>query len=1036
MNLKKIFAGALSLAMALSTVNFSYAEPTGEFVDVGGTFVSDTAGYYARNEQPATVSYSKEQNHANDETGALKVAADTMKDNSTVIIIKKDLDSSKIEEGEAYRLTAYVYAQSRAVAEDKTSSVAYIGVDNDDWGSMWNCVTGSYISKEPYTTACSLATELKQGEWTKVSVDFIGNKDLKFLKLVFGQVQAKTDVYYIDDVTIEKRSNADDFFNSLSSGPVKRYSKTNTVDFAFSNFDVSETKNVLTAGDETDLIAYLQDNSKKTAKDVLETRTNLDLNNLTAETSDRDVAVYENGKIKAISTGNAVITFTYNNNGTKITSKLFVTVHPGNENSFVFNGKGTNYYKVTDPMNSNREVSLSYGSTLNTTIPSNKPTVTSFRMYYSGLKAKPDSSTNRWRGYAIGRMGTIFNGTSQSAIVYGDEYNDRGALIYTKFDYVNSDEKQVTIPSGNVKEKNAVNDSVNLINAGWNNIDIVTSYPSVGSYEDGYMSIEMYVNGNKIPYSGNNFNIKELKMDGTKTVGFWTFKDDSVYSLIDDLTIVSMNEDFKVSGTVPAVGEKLSTLDDIDVKFNSQAKVSDIENCATLYCGDEAVETVKVMSTDNKRLSVIPQGGLKPNTKYTLKLAADKFTDTLGATLTGTNEFTFTTNNVKVSDVIGSGYKLLNSQLDMIANGNYTLSSATSEKLADNILHASAISKKQGTAFSIAADAKFTTDSIKADKVVVEFDTKTDAVYNEGREPLRQCERWVVNAKDAKDNSSQISAIGGADYWTTNFFANYYKFMLDEKGNRVADGRDGKYKLYTYTKDNQTQTLISDPIVDRYFNIYNKGYVHVKIEYDLNNGNKEGDVTQTVTLTMEDDTVYKKTLPATAMVNGYPDVTAITSLNVIMHQLEVDIDEKTNLGAFASRDVYLKNVNMYALQNDPDSIPDAEILGVKVFDDGGDSITSAADLNDKYIGVTAAFKNNKLGDDAAYVIVAAAYDKATNKLIDVVIGKPGTVSNGITSEAEDLALDLLGFKGAAEIRVFAWNSLEGAMPLTEVNKPF
>lgn len=1027
MNFKKIFAGALSLAMALSTVNFSYAEPTGEFVEVGGTFVSDIQGFKTRNGQDAVIEFTSEMNHSEDNTGALKIKAESMP--ATDMIVAKPIDSLKLKENEAYCLTAYVYSKSRAKAENGTSSIAYIGIDDAFKGSMWNYMDGS-ISKAPYSTVCSPAVTLTDGEWQKLSVYFLGQKSMsgKKLSIAFRQVQAKTDVYYIDDVTIEKCSKADDFFNSLKSGPKTKYDKSVTADYNFRALDISETKDVLTVGESVDLIAYSQDTTKTTAAEVEASRAKADVSKITATSDDSDIADYINGKIVAKACGNTVIKFTYVDGDTKVTSNLLVTVHPGNENSYSMSDDDTSYAKFTDPLDNNNSARIAYGN-IQTTIPANTPVTASFRVYYTGVKAVNSQNPND-----LGKAGVMFNtNPTESAYVAGGRWVDR----YVEVEYRDKTGGWINA-DGTVSQLDGVSQSRNTtLTAGWNNVDIVTDYPKMGSYADNYMSVKFYINGTEVSGDwsyGNLRNLKEIKVNPNKNIAFSAF---SQITMVDDINIVSMNESLKVIATSPAAGETLSTLDDIDVKFNSLTTVSDIENCATLYQGDAVVDTVKVMSTDNKRLSVIPQGGLKPNTEYTLRLDANSFKDTLENTLTGTTEFKFTTNNVKVSDVIGSGYKLLNSQLDMIANGNYTLSSATSEKLADNTLHASAISKKQGTAFSVAADDKFTTDSIKADKVVVEFDTKTDAVYNEGREPLSQCERWVVNAKDAKDNSAQISAIGGADYWATNFFVNYYKFMLDEEGNRVADGTDGKYKLYTYIENNQTKTLISDPIVDRYFNIYNKGYVHVKIEYDLNNGNKEGDVTQTVTLTMEDGTVYKKTLPATVMVNGYPDVTAITSLNVIMNQLEVDIDDKTKLGAFASRDVYLKNVNMYALQNDPASIPDAEIKVTEILNSGLNSIQNAAGLNGQTVYVSATLTNNKLGDNAPYVLVAAAYDKATNKLIDVDIAAPGTISNTETTDVKQFELDLTSFtEGTAEIRVFAWNSLDGAVPLTEVYKPF
>lgn len=1023
MNFKKIFAGALSLAMALSAVNFSYAEPTGEFVDVGGTFVSDIQGFGTRNGQNAVIEFTSEMNHSEDNTGALKIKAESMPE--TDMIVAKPIDSLKLEENEAYCLTAYVYSESRAKAENGTSSIAYIGIDDAFKGSMWKYMDGS-ISTAPYSTVCSPAVTLTDGEWQKLSVYFLGQKSMsgKKLSIAFRQVQAKTDVYYIDDVTIEKCSKADDFFNSLTSGPKTKYDKSVTADYNFRALDISETKDVLTVGESADLIAYSQDTTKTTAAEIEASRAKADVSKITATSDDSDIADYINGKIVAKACGNTVIKFTYVDGDTKVTSNLLVTVHPGNENSYSMSDDDTSYAKFTDPLDNNNSARIAYGN-IQTTIPANTPVTASFRVYYTGVKAVNNQNPND-----LGKAGVMFNtNPTESAYVAGGRWVDRLVEVEyrdTTGGWINAD--------GTVSQVGGTSQSRSTtLTAGWNNVDIVTDYPKMGKYADNYMSVKFYINGTEVTDGwsyGNLIKLKEIKVNPNKNIAFSAF---SQITMVDDINIVSMDEALKVNATNPAIGETLSTLDDIDVKFNSQTTVSDIDTCAVLYQGEDVVNTVKVMSTDKKKLSVIPQGGLKPNTEYTLKLEADKFTDSLGNTLAGTTEFSFITNNVKISDVVGSGYKLLNSQINMIENGMYTLSNSA-EKISGNVLHLpSQETTHQFSAIKLAADDSFKTEKITPDRVVVEFDARIDSELYENENitaPTNQFEDFAVYAQDKKANAGRITVIGGNRTWSSPFSLWRAYFSLNENNERQTGTTDGTYAV----------TGTDNPLIIKNYTIDNIGDVHVKLVYDLNQKDPKGDVKLTAHITGKD--LDYTTEQISALFSGYPDVAAISRLDVSAKALSLyyaynATTKKYDIPVVKSKDTYIKNVNMYALQYDPDSIPDAEIKVTSIADIDGE-ITKAEDLNGKEFEVTATLTNNKL-EDTSYVIIVAAYNKDTNKLLALDASDAATIAKGATSDPFTALLDLTSFTvgtGTAEIRVFAWNSLDGAVPLTEVYKPF
>lgn len=77
-----------------------------------------------------------------------------------------------------------------------------------------------------------------------------------------------------------------------------------------------------------------------------------------------------------------------------------------------------------------------------------------------------------------------------------------------------------------------------------------------------------------------------------------------------------------------------------------------------------------------------------------------------------------------------------------------------------------------------------------------------------------------------------------------------------------------------------------------------------------------------------------KTEQISALFSGYPDVAAISRLDVSAKALSLyyaynATTKKYDIPVVKSKDTYIKNVNMYALQYDPDSIPDTELISLK-----------------------------------------------------------------------------------------------------------
>lgn len=979
MNLKKFFAGTLSLAMAISAVNFSYAEPTEDFVDVGGKFAENVSGFEKKD--MGTVNFLGGISHTEDGTGSLKFEGRTWNGiTGDRVAVGKSLAEQNLEIGETYLLKAYVYGE-RINADDYVRMGIYSDYNAND---------------NKYTQFVSDNTPLTKNGWTEISQYFIATDKTSDFKLIFpsmtttGGNDANTETYgivYIDDVTIEKQTDADDYFNSLSDGPKSQYySKTSALKWSFRKLDVTKTKSVLVENETVDLKAYLQNGvAGQTVGDLV--RTAADKENITVTTSNRGVATYADGKITAHGCGTAVLDIKYNNGETTASSKLFVTVHPDKAGNFILGRGNANYATVTDPIDGNDTARIVLTKKeLYSGVSASKPAVASFRIYNSGYGYIPNITT---------MLGT------KNYLTFRDDQYIVGLGNQT---------------SGEITRFNSKR------SAGWEKIDIAVDYPVKNSYSDGYRLISFYLNGEML------YSYEDKINDLSGYFGIVAGANNAAV-MIQDLAIVSMDSPYKVQSTNPAVGEKLSTLDDIDVNFNQLTTISDIDSCAALYEGDAEVETVKVLDSGNKKLSVIPQGGLKVNTEYTLKLTPDRFTNTIGETLTGTTEFTFVTTNDRVSDVVGSGYKLLSSQINVIENGSFkTNLGGDADKTDIHTLHLPSTYDKD-VSISIPFDDSFKTNKISADRIILEFDTKVVSVLNNpDKEPPKdhQQEGWWISGQDALGNTSSLTKIGYNRTWGNPFGLWKGQFTLDANGKRQNGSTSGTYVVST-----DVEKIAS--------NIDNIGYVHVKIIYDLKQKDKTGDVLQTVTVNGGGIEFERKEV-SSALFSGYPDVTTLSGFTLYARNLIGSYRENENdtVGIYASKDTYLKNLNVYALKKAPELMPDAEIKNITVIDDSAVPVESAEGLKGKKVYVSAKLKNNKLGDNTSYVLVAAAYDKATNKLIDVVIGTPGTVNNGEEVQGLEFEdeLDLSTSTGEAEIRVFAWNSMEGAMPLTDVYKPF
>ena len=976
MKFKRILSAFAAVTMALSAFNFTYAADTTEESNV---IISDSAFSDSKIRQSfvplgGNITRDTTVNHDGGNAGSLKFSIS----NSSEIwhYLYQMTGADKLTEGDAFLLKAYVYG------DRIKNGTANINI------SYYDRTTGSTLATQKNKTP------VKQGEWTEVKFYFVGADTAnaywqKRIQVNFENATGGTsdtcDIFHIDDLTVEKLDNADIVFENNNSG-ISKFDKSATLKYGFASLDVAKTKNVLTPGGETEVKAYIQDGAKGKTAAALK-RTAADLNNITADSSDVSVASYANGKITANGVGNAVLTYTYSDGTTTATAKQLITVS-SNEANIV----DTKYATIADPIDDTDTAKIPvYNKNIDLGIAANTPAVVSYRIYYNGRDAVGRDQQNNGLGTtAIYFSNRLIGDTKEYADV-GSFYADASTERRTMFVIGKKAYEQRDLP----------------INAGWNNIDFVTEYPTENSYDDGYMKVSIYVNGNMSMS-------KELKFaEPTNNILFKSAG--NCFVIMDDLTVVSMREALKVKSTNPANGEKLSTLDDIDIEFNQTPSISDVANSAELYYGNEKIETVNTLNSAKHTLSVRPANGLKPNLRYTLKLNKELIKTNTDEELTGDNEFSFITDSVKVSDVIGNGYTLLNSQYDMIKNGNYKVNDKgemITEKdgsLALCLPNEQEVNKNN--CVSVNAEDSFlaTTD---ADRIIVEFDTKVETT--EENPNNYEYAVWSINAINADNKVGTLTQLGKARWGTSRAFGVMWNYLIDDTET------SSKKATYPLNENNNQDSIF---LADKNFKLDNKGYAHVKIVYDLKQKDAEGDVAQTIYMTCGGkEYEYKPDKTTTTIDTGYTGITNITGMSLSMNQIP------------AVRTAYLKNVNMYAVKADPNATPNAELTVAEFTNEDNDIIERADQLNGAKIYFDVSLKNNKFDKDPSYTLIVAAYDKATNKLIDVKY-QSGTVAVGETARFDsgnDAALDLTGFTtGIAEIKVFAWNSLNGAVPLAD-----
>ena len=422
----------------------------------------------------------------------------------------------------------------------------------------------------------------------------------------------------VDNLTLRKinvnekfiQDNCETLYNKLTSSSA--VTMTN-----IAKIDLSSTKNVLTKGETTDLIAYAQSlPDGATTADVIKTRQLIDNGRLTVSSSDESVAAYIEGKIKAGRTGTAVVTVSDGTNE----SKLLVIVHDSEAAKLDFlKDRPITWINVTDPTNESGKASACKNIIKTTTeFDTAEPMAIHYKKYFNGTEA---SLANVFQPFHM-----IFGSRDMTSMLVEWGNYDRLRTAY---------KKNLTI--------------------GWNDITIVSSYAD-GNKNN---SIKFFVNGvqaGEIWYDVKTANtgkgVVEIQPAQDYNNAYAVM---STWDIYRELEIVSLKAAPEIKSVSVENGEAVSALGNIIIEFFDTPTIED--GAITI---SSASGTVDCNIVQNGTTVTVKPIGLKPNTNYKLLIDKSKMTANGMAYGTTVAEYDFVTDNTNISAVMGEGYVVTN----------------------------------------------------------------------------------------------------------------------------------------------------------------------------------------------------------------------------------------------------------------------------------------------------------------------------------------------------------------------------------------
>ncbi len=489
-----------------------------------------------------------------------------------------------------------------------------------------NITTTDEYKDAYYQIACAASDKVKieKNQWQTVTLDYIHNPTTKNIELIFPNGLSKQknadeyDIYYIDDITIEKHdtiapyAEAKNWFNA--------YKGTSKLLVGSVNIDISETSSLMQPGDTQTVVLYESDGAAgQTGSEIKRTRLTNDRFTFSSEYTDI-AEIDENGTITAKSAGYTVITATTGSGANQKSARLLLTVAEDIHASgnYVVDGPNNILGRVEDFTGMRDYVYMTFcersgdqNAAPSLPIDIKTPHIASFITYDAGT------------------------GNFDMCLNYG-KVRDRmfeggGSNQYYKTEY-----RWLNVPG----VKNYIS---NPRREGWHQITVIVDYPTEHSLADGYMTKTIYIDGVKIgsgdfdckPYSGN--------------ITFWLSKN----QLVKEAYVVKCGTDFNMKKITPNIssGKLFDSGSSFTFEFSNKINPETVEN--NIQLSDDVQNIYFNYEIDGKTLVIKPEYPLDTEKEYFLTLRKDIAAVAKGASVPGSldtdRRFKFSTNEYPVT---------------------------------------------------------------------------------------------------------------------------------------------------------------------------------------------------------------------------------------------------------------------------------------------------------------------------------------------------------------------------------------------------
>lgn len=498
-----------------------------------------------------------------------------------------------LADGECYTLKYKVYGE-----RVKSGADTFLNITTTD------------IYKDTYyqiATAVSPKVTIDKNKWKTVSLNYVHNTTIANIEIVFPNGLSKQkneseyDIYYVDDVTIEKNDTIAPYAEEHDW--FKPYEGTGKLLAGSVKLDISETQSIMqTGGTQTTVLYETEVNAGQTGSEIK--RKKLTNDRFTFSSEYPEIAeVDENGNISAKSAGYTVITATTGSGANQKTANLLLTVvdniYAGG--NFIMDKPSNAVGRVEDFTGMRDYVYMTFaGRTADensapvVSVDVKTPHIASFTLYDTGTA---DIDMYAQYGNYANRM--LEGGGSNT--YHNTEYR------WLQIPGVSS---YVTIPR---KE-------------GWHQITVITDYPTEHSVADGYMSKTIYADGKKIgsgdfdctPYSG--------------AISFWFSKN----QLVKEAYVVKCGTDLDIKSVTPNITSGKLADSDSSFTFNFTNSVNPDTVDGNILLNDEVQSIDFKYQLTDKTLVITPDYPLDTEKNYVLTLKKDIAAIAKGASVPGT----------------------------------------------------------------------------------------------------------------------------------------------------------------------------------------------------------------------------------------------------------------------------------------------------------------------------------------------------------------------------------------------------------------